>query len=355
MNDDLSDVGLNALEALEAQDEQDTSDTGEDTGIEVEEDTSETVGQETGAAEDTSEENDDEANENGEDAEGNNSEGTEATEDENKSNNDKELSDEEFEELAKKRGYTKAPSEEEKAKADEQNRAREETMARLMACPKEVDEELWENLPEENKIIYNSLPYLAAEGKNGTIHVKTPDQLPEDFVFKNARAEMKFQNDLQAQETKATQMANALSARSERGQRETAQRQEAVRVISEIEGLQKTGALPTPKAKNGTPEFDTDPAVTLINKVLDYRAMRRAEGAMLSVRDSLLLFKAEHPEEFQKKEAKGDVERRNIAKKVAGNNKATGTAVNKNDNKPQYYKVGMSTEDVLDRILDEMD
>lgn len=354
MNDDLSDVGLNALEALEAQDEQDTSDAGEDTGAEVEEDTSETVGQETDAAEDAGGEKDDEANEDGKETEGDDSEGTDATEDENKSDN-KELSDEEFEELAKKRGYAKAPSEEEKAKADEQNKAREETMARLMARPKEVDEEVWENLPEENKIIYNSLPYLTAEGKNGTIRVKTPDQLPEDFVFKNARAEMKFQNDLQAQETKATQMANALASRSERIQRETAQRQEAVRVINEIEGLQKTGALPTPKAKNGTPEFDTDPAVTLINKVLDYRAMRRAEGAMLSVRDSLLLYKAEHPEEFEKKEAKGDIERRNVAKKVAGNNKATGTAVNKDDNKPQYYKVGMSTEDVLDRILDEMD
>ena len=354
MNDDLSDVGLNALEALEAQDEQDTSDTGENTGAGVEEDTSETVGQETDAAEEAGEEKDDEANEDGKETEGDDSEGTDATEDENKSDN-KELSDEEFEELAKKRGYTKAPSEEEKAKADEQNKAREETMARLMARPKEVDEEVWENLPEENKIIYNSLPYLTAEGKNGTIRVKTPDQLPEDFVFKNARAEMKFQNDLQAQETKATQMANALASRSERIQRETAQRQEAVRVINEIEGLQKTGALPTPKAKNGTPEFDTDPAVTLINKVLDYRAMRRSQGAMLSVRDSLLLYKAEHPEEFEKKEAKGDIERRNVAKKVAGNNKATGTAVNKDDNKPQYYKVGMSTEDVLDRILDEMD
>lgn len=354
MNDDLSDVGLNALEALEAQDEQDTSDTGEDTGAGVEEDTGETVGQDTAPKEDVSEEKEDEANEDGEETEGDDSEGTDTPEDENKSD-DKELSDEEFEELAKKRGYAKAPSEEEKARADEQNKAREETMARLMARPKEVDEEVWENLPEENKIIYNSLPYLTAEGKNGTIRVKTPDQLPEDFVFKNARAEMKFQNDLQAQETKATQMANALASRSERIQRETAQRQEAVRVINEIEGLQKTGALPTPKAKNGTPEFDTDPAVTLINKVLDYRAMRRSQGAMLSVRDSLLLYKAEHPEEFEKKEAKGDVERRNVAKKVAGNNKATGTAVNKDDNKPQYYKAGMSTEDVLDRILDDMD
>lgn len=355
MNDDLSDVGLNALEALEAQDEQGTSDAGEGASEEVEEDTGETGGQDTAPKEDVSEEKEDEANEDGEETEGDDSEGTDTPEEETKSDDKQELSDEEFEELAKKRGYAKTPSEDDKAKADEKARAEQETMARLLARPKEVDEEVWENLPEENKVIYNSLPYLTAEGRDGTIRVKTPDQLPEDFVFKNARAEMKFQNDLQAQETKATQMANALASRSERIQRETAQREEAVRVITEIEGLQKTGALPTPKAKNGTPEFDTDPAVTLINKVLDYRAMRRSEGAMLSVRDSLLLYKAEHPEEFEKKEAKGDVERRNIAKKVAGNNKATGTAVNKDDNKPQYYKAGMSTEDVLDRILDDMD
>lgn len=352
MNEDLSDVGLNALEALEAKDEQDTSETSEDTSEEVEEDTGETGGQETEPKEDAGEEEKDEAVDDGEDAGGDDSEESKTTEDEDKSDDDKkELSDEEFEELAKKRGYAKAPSEDEKAKAQ----AEEATMARLMARPKEVDEEVWDNLPNENKIIYNSLPYLTAEGKNGTIRVKTPDQLPEDFEFANARAEMKFQNDLQAQEMKATQMANALSNRAQRVQRETAQREEAVRVINEIEGLQKTGALPTPKAKNGTPEFDSDPAVTLINKVLDYRAMRRSQGAMLSVRDSLLLFKAEHPEEFEKKEARGDIERRNVAKKVAGNNKATSTAVNKSDDKPQYYKAGMSTEDVLDRILDDMD
>ena len=69
-----------------------------------------------------------------------------------------------------------------------------------------------------------------------------------------------------------------------------------------------------------------------------------------------MLYKAEHPEEFVKKEAKGDVERRNIAKRVAGNSKSTSSAVNGNDeNRPRYYKTGMSTEDVLDAVLNDMD
>ena len=84
--------------------------------------------------------------------------------------------------------------------------------------------------------------------------------------------------------------------------------------------------------------------------------MRASQGANLSVRDSYLLYRAEHPEDFVKKEAKGDIERRNIAKKVAGNSKATSSAVNGNDDdKPHYYRPGMTTEEVLDNILSDMD
>ena len=205
-------------------------------------------------------------------------------------------------------------------------------------------------------MIYNALPYLVAEGKKGVVQVKTPDQLPDGFEFKDQKAMMKFQNDLQAQENRATQFKQALEARAEREQRASADRAEAQRVISEINGLQKSGELPSPKAKYGSKEFDNDPAVTLINKVLNYRAVRAQGGTNLSVRDSLMLYKAEHPEEFVKKEAKGDVERRNIAKKVAGNSKSTSSAVNGDDeNKPRYYKTGMSTEDVLDAVLNDMD
>lgn len=360
MDSDLGDVGLNALEALEAQDlaEQENKDNGggeeekenesereskeeiasdvEDNGVEVQDETEETT------EETTEEENEADSSENDKDDE----DGKEEKHEE------KELSDEEFEEIARKRGYAKAKTEEE-AKAEADNSA---TMEKLLARPKEIEEDVWNELPEKNKIIYNALPYLEAEGKNGVIRVKTPDQLPDDFEFRNEKAMMKFQNDLQAQEMKATQFSNAIDARAEREQRANSERAEAKKVVSEIEQLQKSGALPKPKVSYGKDGFDNDPAVLLINKVLAYRAERASEGANLSVRDSLLLYKAEHPEEFKAKEARGDVERRNVAKKVAGNSKATSSAVNgSEEDKPHYYKRGMSTEDVLDAVLNDMD
>lgn len=348
MNDDLGDVGLNALEALEAQDQQEQENSAPDgdesknTEEEVEEPTSD---------EDTNEE-ETETSDNGETGEKEDEEGESETEEKAGEDEKKELSDEEFEELAKKRGYAKAKTEEETKAEDD----RQSQMEKLLARPKEIDEEVWNELPEENKVIYNALPYLVAEGKKGVVQVKTPDQLPDGFEFKDQKAMMKFQNDLQAQENRATQFKQAIEARAEREQKASADRAEAQKVISEIDGLQKSGELPSPKAKYGSKEFDNDPAVTLINKVLNYRAMRAQEGTNLSVRDSLMLYKAEHPEEFVKKEAKGDVERSKIAKRVAGNSKSTSSAVNGDDeNRPRYYKTGMSTEDVLDAVLNDMD
>ena len=342
MDADLQDVGLNALEAMEAQDAEQADNTNEDAAETT--DVEDAGTEQNDANTEVEETEGDDTSTNAEDKE-------EDTPEDKEPEEKKELSDEEFEEIAKKKGYAKAPSEEEKAQQD----ARANTMEKLLACPKEIDSEVWEELPAQNKIIYNALPYITAEGKDGEVlRVKTPDQLPEDFEFANKKAEMKFQNDLQAQEMKATKMSEALNARAQRAQAEYAQRQEAVNVINQIEALQKTGELPTPKAKQGTEEFDKDDAVVLINKVLSYRSARMAEGLNLPIKDALMLYKAQHPEEFEKKEAKGDIERKNIAKKISGGGKASGTPVNSKE-KPHYYRPGMSTEDVIDRIMDDWD
>lgn len=342
MDADLQDVGLNALEAMEAQDAEQADNTNEDAAETT--DVEDAGTEQNDANTEVEETEGDDTSTNAEDKE-------EDTPEDKEPEEKKELSDEEFEEIAKKKGYAKAPSEEEKAQQD----ARANTMEKLLACPKEIDREVWEELPAQNKIIYNALPYITAEGKDGEVlRVKTPDQLPEDFEFANKKAEMKFQNDLQAQEMKATKMSEALNARAQRAQAEYAQRQEAVNVINQIEALQKTGELPTPKAKQGTEDFDKDDAVVLINKVLSYRSARMAEGLNLPIKDALMLYKAQHPEEFEKKEAKGDVERKNIAKKISGGGKASGTPVNSKE-KPHYYRPGMSTEDVIDRIMDDWD
>nr|DAP29467.1 MAG TPA: hypothetical protein [Caudoviricetes sp.] len=352
MNDDLGDVGLNALEALEAQDQQEQENSVENNA--EEEKNNEASDNHVGASEESK---DSQGNENSDGAqESSDSDNTDDKDNQDDSKEDKEeqkkeLTDEEFEELAKKRGYSKTKAED---KAEEGSG--QDQMSKLLNRPKEINEDVWDELPQENKIVYNALPYLIAEGKRGVVQVKTPDQLPDGFEFKDNKAMMKFQNDMQAQENRATELMKALEARAENERRVESDRAEAQKVISEISSLQKSGELPTPKTTYGKDGFDNDPAVLTINKVLNYRAMRASQGVMLSVRDSLLLYKAEHPDEFIKKEAKGDIERKNIAKKVAGNSKAVGTAVNgRDDNKPNYYRPGMSTEDVLDAVLNDME
>lgn len=340
MDNDLSDVALDALETLESQD---------DDGA-AEENTSETSSEATEQSETT------EAEENTEVEENNAEEGSgEATDEENSGDEEetaeqkKELSDEEFEKMAKARGYSK--------QEQKQNTSEQDAIAKLLERPNEIEENIWQQMPEENKITYNALPYIEAKGKNGSVYVKIPEQLPDDFEFANKKAEKEFDNDMVAQENKATNFKQAIVSRRERANAEVARREQARMIIDEISSLQKNGTLPTPTAKNGTPQFDNDPAVLLINKVLQLRAERANAGYNLSIADATAIYKAQHPEDFIKKEAKGDAERANIAKKVAGNSKSSGTAVNKDDdkNKPQYYKTGMSTEDVLDRILDDME
>lgn len=357
MDADLEDVGLSALEAMEAQDAE-TTDTTNAEDVESEaQDTNETADAEDAGVKENetndevgSDEESDETSDEGNQEE-DNSDTEEKVEEKEEKEEKKELSDEEFEEMAKKRGYAKAPTEDEQKAAEQKNAV----MERLFTRPEEIPEKVWDGLPETNKIIYNSLPYIQAEGKDGeTYSVKTPDQLPDDFEFASKKAEAKFYNDLQAQEMKATKMSEALNARIQRTQAEEAQRQEAIRVINEIEELQKSGDLPTPTAKQGSKDFDYDPAVELINKVLNYRETRMKEGLNLSVKDSYLLYKAQHPADFEKKESKGDAERANVAKKIAGSSKASGTPVN-NKVKPSYYRPGMTTEDVLDRVLDDME
>ena len=225
-----------------------------------------------------------------------------------------------------------------------------------MPKPRELDADTWNAMPPINKFIYNNLPYIEAKGKDGTVlKVKTPDQLQEDFEFASAKAQTKFNNDMQAQENKANDMERAIVSRA-RQQREAEQsRAEAQDTIAQIESLQKSGDLPKPKAQPNTQEFNNDPAVQLIDKILSYQKARAAQGQRLSVKDAMVLYKAEHPEAFRTGEAKGDVERKKLSKKISGSRKSTDAKADSLGYQKRYYKFGMSTQDVLDRALEDLD
>ena len=358
---DLTEIALDALERAESADNQsdasDTTNDGED-----EKDTSNA-----GDGDDNdSEDGDDSETENTDDNDGDDSDdksddddsddnGESESDDKKKSD---EMTDEEFEELAKKRGYSKKSDDDEKKQAEDDARRRADAINSIPK-PKELDADTWSAMPPMNKVIYSRLPYITAHGKDGDVKIKTPEQLPDDFEFANDKARAKYTNDIQAQENMAQQMANYIQGQTRQQQASVQQREQARAIIAEVNELQKTGDLPTPKAQPNTPEFDTDPAVKIINNVLNYQAQRAQQGVRLSVRDAYLLCRAEHPDVFKKPEtkAKGDDERKAVAKKVSGNNKSTNKSAAEESagNKRKYYRPGMSTQDVLDRALQDLD
>ena len=376
---DLTEIALNALEREEAKDannENDTTNDGAD-----EKDTSNNAD---GGDNDADDEGDTESEQNTDDNDGGDSDdektddADEKSDDDDSEDNDEsesddkketkkksdEMTDEEFEELAKKRGYSKNKTDDNAD--DEKKKAEEEAKRRMDAInaipkPKELDADTWGAMPPMNKIIYSRLPFITVRGKDGDVKIKTPEQLPDDFEFASDKARAQYTNDIQAQENMAQQMANAIQGQARQQQVSAQQREQARAIIREVTDLQKTGDLPTPKSEPNTPEFNTAPAVAVINKVLNYQAQRAAQGVKLSVHDALVLYRAEHPNDFKKPEnntkAKGDEERKNVAKKVAGNNKSTNktAAEESGDNKRKYYRPGMSTQDVLDRVLQDLD
>lgn len=363
---DLTEIALDALERAESADNQsDANDTTNDGADEK--DTSNAGDSGDNDAEDegkTETENTDDNDGGDSDADDSEDETDNKDSDESESDGKKdkkksdEMTDEEFEELAKKRGYSKKSDDDGKRKAEDEARRRADAINSIPK-PKELDADTWSAMPPMNKVIYSRLPYITAHGKDGDVKIKTPEQLPDDFEFANDKARAQYTNDIQAQENMAQQMANYIQGQTRQQQASVQQREQARAIIAEVNELQKTGDLPTPKVQPNTPEFNTDPAVAVINKVLNYQAQRAQQGVRLSVRDAYLLCRAEHPDDFKKPEtkAKGDDERKAVAKKVAGNNKSTNKSAAEETagNKRKYYRPGMSTQDVLDRALQDLD
>lgn len=358
---ELTEIALDALERAESADNQsDANDTTNDGA-----DEKDTSNADDGGDNDT-EDDDDSETENTDEKDGGDSD--DKSDDDGSDDNDEsesdgkkksdEMTDEEFEELAKKRGYSKKSDDDEKKQAEDDARRRADAINSIPK-PKELDADTWSAMPPMNKVIYSRLPYITAHGKDGDVKIKTPEQLPDDFEFANDKARAQYTNDIQAQENMAQQMANYIQGQTRQQQASVQQREQARAIIAEVNELQKTGDLPTPKAQPNTPEFDTDPAVKIINNVLNYQAQRAQQGVRLSVRDAYLLCRAEHPDVFKKPEikAKGDDERKAVAKKVSGNNKSTNKSAAEESagNKRKYYRPGMSTQDVLDRALQDLD
>ena len=329
-NTDLSEMDFDALVEKATADTEDEKETTEE---DQEQQTNPTTEEDkSGEGEDTTETQDDEPEEAPEDEP-----------DEKESGESKEepkaqgLSDEEFLKELERRGLKVAEDKKEELKKDDKPQPWEER-------PDEIDEKLWNKSTPEEKFIYNSLDYITVKGKDGEeLSVKLPTQLPDDFEFASKRAEAQFYSAMSAQSSKAEKLMNKEKAGLDA-------------IIADVDRLQDDGVVPKIKANPGTKEFNDDPSVQLVNKILDFRDEynRKHKGENISSYTAGLIYKAKNPKEFEteddKRRASQDKSRQKAASRVA--NKTTSA------NRPEYntkaFSRNASLTDIADYYADQL-
>lgn len=341
-NTDLSEMDFDALvEKAEAADQDDeTTDQ-----VEEHQDKPTTEEDNSGEGEDTTETQDDEPEAAPEDEP-----------DEKESGESKEeskaqgLSDEEFLKELERRGLKVAEDKKEEPKKDDKPQPWEER-------PDEIDEKLWNKSTPEEKFIYNSLDYITVKGKDGEeLSVKLPTQLPDDFEFASKRAEAQFYSAMSAQSSKAEKLMNKITSDREQTTKAEQEKAELDAIIADVDRLQDDGIVPKIKAKPGTEEFNTDPSVQLVNKILDFRDEynRKHKGENISSYTAGLIYKAKNPKEFEteddKRREKQDESRTKTARRVA--TKTTSSQ------RPEYNRKAFgknaSLTDIADYYADQL-
>lgn len=341
-NTDLSEMDFDALvEKAEAADQDDeTTDQ-----VEEHQDNPTTKEDKSGEGENTTETQDDESEEAPED-EPDEKESGESKEESNTQG----LSDEEFLKELERRGLKVAEDKKEEPKKDDKPQPWEER-------PDEIDEKLWNKSTPEEKFIYNSLDYITVKGKDGEeLSVKLPTQLPDDFEFASKRAEAQFYSAMSAQSSKAEKLMNKITSDREQTTKAEQEKAELDAIIADVDRLQDDGIVPKIKAKPGTKEFNTDPSVQLVNKILDFRDEynRKHKGENISSYTAGLIYKAKNPKEFEteddKRRSSQDKSREKTASRVA--NKTTSA------NRPEYnhkaFGKNVSLTDIADYYADQL-
>lgn len=342
-NTDLSEMDFDALvEKAEAQD-QDDKDTADE--VKEQQDNPATEEEKNGEGEDTTETQDDKSEETPEDESDEKESGESKEEPEAQG-----LSDEEFLKELERRGLKVAENKKEESKKDDKPQPWEE-------CPDEIDEKLWNKSTPEEKFIYNSLDYITVKGKDGEeLSIKLPTQLPDDFEFANKKAEAQFYSAMSAQSSKAEKLMNKITSDREQTTKAEKEKAELDAIIADVDRLQDDGIVPKIKAKPGTEEFNSDPSVQLVNKILDFRDEynRKHKGENISSYTAGLIYKAKNPKEFEteddKRRSSQDKSREKTASRVA--NKTTSA------NRPEYnhkaFGKNVSLTDIADYYADQL-
>lgn len=290
----------------------------------------------------------------------NKDEGEDQDKQENKDDQTPELTNEQLMAELEKRGLKVVDKNDEPQKDQ-----RPQEPAEWERRPKEVDEEVWDRMPAENKFIYNNLPTISVRDKSGEVyHVKTPEQLPDDFEPINDKERTRFNTEMQSQNARAEDMMRQINAQRESRSAESRQQAEDKEIADGINKLMEDGIIPEIKAAPNSPEFQQDTGAIIGEAILQYRNQLRAQGENVSMYMAGKLFRAEHPEFYgkvgavEKKPAPtADNERKKASKNIAGKaNRGTKSSANFINTEPvQRFAPGTSITDIAALYADELD
>lgn len=226
--------------------------------------------------------------------------------------------------------------------------------------PTEVPEDVWGQMNDFQRTVYDKLPYLEARGKDGTVlRVKSHQQIPTDFEWASEAAERQFYNvDMPAQSVQAERIAGQLQGQNQQQQAQQQQQRDADMVVKGIDALINEGIVPKITAQPGTAEFNNDPGVQRANDILNLRLEYLRRGENISIETAGRIFKAEHPDLYKPKPTKSpaDAQRKQASRNISGGGRGTsGDAKKGSDAKPKVWPVGTSAEDIADAYADQLD
>jgi hypothetical protein len=209
-------------------------------------------------------------------------------------------------------------------------------------------------LPPINKYIYDNLPEITTagiiDGKDITIRVKTADEIPDGFEWKNKRDEKLFDQALIDQGVKAGTLANEYSGK----QNQEVLQKEYNEIQADLSALQAAGSIP--KFSTETAQSNPDhPGVKIANEVLKiytdtnqkYAEANRAYR--ISFADAFDKYQvAQSKKTVTETKSKSTAERKEVAAKVGAGR--TGA-----DEKKYPVFKGMTVDDILEMNEAELD
>lgn len=354
-NIDLSEIADNAYEASVAQ-ENDNQDSDQDQPVDTEQDQPvvDETQQEDNTEETTDSEADDEATQETEQEQG---DGEEAGDDNQPSNGGEQketeqasqITDEQLRAELERRGLSVV---------DQRQQQNKQQTDERFARPQEVPEEIWGRMPDENRYIYNQLPYLEVRGKDGNvIRVKTDDQIPDGFEWASETEKNRFfAKDLPAQSLRAERLNDEITVAKQRYAQRTQQQSQARYVVDTVNKLQREGYIPKFTAKRGTKEFDSDPGVIQANEIIGLWQQHQQQGERLSLETAAMLYKAQHPEKYVKKPATTPTDKVRKQKSTNINGGSRGTPKDaQGGNNIHSFPTGTMPSDIADYYLDKLD